>query len=158
MDIEIYPASPVDAEVVARLVGELVNEIMEATGGQEFHFDHEEAKARVEDFLKRGVCFPFLAKDVETKQCLGVVCLSEGHALYAEGDLGTITELYVCPPFRSCGIGALLLEKAKEFGKSRFWRRLEVTTPPLPLFDKTLAFYERHGFAVTGGRKLKTIL
>ncbi|MCG8080274.1 MAG: GNAT family N-acetyltransferase, partial [Candidatus Thiodiazotropha taylori] len=24
-----------------------------------------------------------------------------------------------------------------------------------PQFDKTLAFYEREGFAITGGRKLK---
>lgn len=31
-------------------------------------------------------------------------------------------------------------------------------TPPLPHFDKTLAFYEREGFAVTGGRKLKATL
>ena len=35
---------------------------------------------------------------------------------------------------------------------------LEVTTPPLPQFDKTLAFYEREAFAITGGRKLKVVL
>jgi hypothetical protein len=44
------------------------------------------------------------------------------------------------------------------FGKARGWKRLEVTTPPLPQFEKTLAFYEREGFAITGGRKLKVLL
>ena len=38
---------------------------------------------------------------------------------------------------------------------SRGWTRLEVTTPPLPQFDRTLAFYEREGFAISGGCKLK---
>ncbi len=40
----------------------------------------------------------------------------------------------------------------------RGWKRLEVTTPPLPQFDNTLAFYRREGFAITGGRKLKRVL
>ncbi len=34
---------------------------------------------------------------------------------------------------------------------------LGATTPLLPQFDKTLAFYVREGFSVTGGRKLKTL-
>ena len=52
----------------------------------------------------------------------------------------------------------LLVEQAKVFGQSRGWTRLEVTTPPFPQFDKTLAFYEQDGFAITGGRKLKLAL
>jgi hypothetical protein len=51
-----------------------------------------------------------------------------------------------------------LLEQAVAFGASRGWTRVEVTTPPLPQFEKTLAFYEREGFAITGGRKLKRAL
>jgi len=47
---------------------------------------------------------------------------------------------------------------ARAFGASKGWTRLEVTTPPLPAFERTLAFYEREGFAITGGRKLKTLL
>lgn len=31
-------------------------------------------------------------------------------------------------------------------------------TSTLPQFNKTLAFYQREGFAVTGGRKLKILL
>jgi hypothetical protein len=50
------------------------------------------------------------------------------------------------------------MSQAKAFGSSRGWKRLEVTTPPLPQFDKTLSFYERVGFEITGGRKLKVLL
>jgi len=156
--IEIHPAGQNDLDRVAELVEELLGEIMDALGTQEFHFNRGEAKARAGDFLRRGVYFPFIAWSIEPRQALGLICLYESHALYAEGDFGTIAELYVRPAFRSQGVGALLLEQARAFGGAKAWTRLEVTTPPLPLFDKTLAFYERHGFAITGGRKLKTIL
>ena len=53
------------------------------------------------------------------------------------------------------GVGAALLAQARRLGQSRGWRRLEVTTPPLPQFDRTLAFYQREGFSISGGRKLK---
>ncbi len=48
-----------------------------------------------------------------------------------------------------------LLAKAKRIARSKGWTRLEVTTPPLPQFDRTLAFYERQGFSISGGRKMK---
>ncbi|WP_409409546.1 GNAT family N-acetyltransferase [Acidithiobacillus ferriphilus] len=79
-------------------------------------------------------------------------------ALYAEGAFGTIPELYVRPEYRTNGLGLRLVSQAKFFGASRGWTRLEVTTPPLPQFDRTLAFYEREGFAISGGSKLKVSL
>lgn len=158
MNIEILPAGLDDSDLVAGLVGELLSEIMDALGTEEFHFNREEAKARAEDFLRREVYFPFIAWRTEPRQAVGLICLYESHALYAEGDFGTIAELYVRPAFRSQKIGAALLDKAKALGQARAWTRLEVTTPPLPSFDKTLAFYQTQGFAVTGGRKLKSFL
>lgn len=80
----------------------------------------------------------------------------ESYALYAEGAYGTIPELYIKKDYRSLNIGKLLLEKAKEFAISKKWKRLEVTTPPLPQFDRTLSFYEDNSFEIAGGRKLKT--
>jgi len=35
---------------------------------------------------------------------------------------------------------------------------LEVTTTPLPQFDKTLVFYERKDFTIIGSRELKAAL
>jgi GNAT superfamily N-acetyltransferase len=64
----------------------------------------------------------------------------------------------VRPQYRSCRVGFSLIEQAKAFGRKRSWKRLEVTTPPLPWFDKTLAFYQGEGFAIAGGRKLKVLL
>ncbi|MGR8931366.1 MAG: GNAT family N-acetyltransferase [Gammaproteobacteria bacterium] len=88
----------------------------------------------------------------------GFIALYESYALCAEGAFGTIPELYVRPEYRSHQLGRQLVSQAKVFGLSRGWSRLEVTTPPSPYFDRTLAFYEREGFLITGGRKLKVAL
>jgi len=69
-----------------------------------------------------------------------------------------MAELYVTPAYRSQGIGKNLVKSVKAFGSARGWKRLEVTTPPLPQFDETLAFYEREGFEISGGRKLKSLI
>ena len=71
---------------------------------------------------------------------------------------GIIQEFYVDPAWRSRGVGGAMLERARAYAKGRGWRRLELCTPPLPAFDRTLAFYGRHGFEVTGGRKMKCVL
>lgn len=156
MALTIQAATPDDAPVLAELVGALLQEIMDAVGSAEFHFNPQQAEAQAEDLLRRGVYFAFIAK--ENGQAVGVVCLYEGHAIYTEGAFGTIAELYVCPAQRSQGIGRLLLDEVRKFAVAKGWKRLEVTTPPLPMFQRTLAFYENHGFAVAGGRKLKSLL
>lgn len=156
-NITIERATPDDTHDVAEMVGELLSEIMNAIGVQAFNFDLEETTARLRDFLDREIYFVFVARD-ERRKAVGFVAMYESHALYAEGAFGTIPELYVRPEFRSRNVGLALVAQAKSFGMARGWKRLEVTTPPLPQFDKTLAFYEREGFAISGGRKLKLAL
>jgi GNAT superfamily N-acetyltransferase len=156
-DTAIQRATSGDAREVAVMVGELLAEIMNAINVQAFDFDLEETTARLKDFLDREKYFVFVARN-DSEDAIGFVALYESHALYAEGAFGTIPELYVRPEFRSKDVGLRLISKAKSFGTSRGWKRLEVTTPPLPQFDKTLAFYEREGFAISGGRKLKVTL
>jgi GNAT superfamily N-acetyltransferase len=155
MEVEI--AGPEDAAVIAQQVGALLEEIMVATGQKAFNFEIEDAKSRLGDFLKQGKYFVLVVR-VEAGTISGFVTMYESFALYAEGPFGTIAELFVRPEYRSRGIGRQLCEAAKEFGVKRGWRRLEVTTPPLPEFNRTLGFYERQGFSVTGGRKLKYVL
>jgi len=75
----------------------------------------------------------------------------------SEGVFGVIPELYVRPSFRSQGIGAKLLQHAVEYGLSRGWNRLEVTAPPVRVYSRTVEFYERHGFAISGGTKLNRV-
>jgi GNAT superfamily N-acetyltransferase len=153
-DLAIRRAIASDGPEITRLVGELLQEIMAAIGSRAFNFDVDETALRLLDFIQREKYFVFVARDVAA-EALGFVTIYESHALYAEGSFGTIAELYVRPFCRSRQIGARLLDEAKAFGRARGWKRLEVTTPPLPHFDRTLSFYEREGFAVTGGPKLK---
>ncbi|MFZ0789581.1 MAG: GNAT family N-acetyltransferase [Chromatiaceae bacterium] len=153
-NVRIQKAVPNDAEEIAIMVGELLSEIMKATGIQAFNFDPAETARRLKDFICREKYFVLVARD-DIGCAVGFVTLYESYALYAEGVFGTIPEFYVRPAYRSKGVGLRLASRAKSFGKSRGWKRLEVTTPPLPQFERTLAFYEREGFAITGGRKLK---
>ena len=159
MNIEysIKRATVSDAPEVAVMVGELLTEIMTTIGIKVFNFDLAETTERLSDFINREKYFVFVACGVNDKPA-GFIALYESYALYAEGAFGTIPELYVRPEYRSDEIGKFLVSQAKNFGASRGWSRLEVTTPPLPQFDRTLTFYEREGFSITGGRKLKVAL
>ncbi|OYY75001.1 MAG: GNAT family N-acetyltransferase [Gammaproteobacteria bacterium 28-57-27] len=145
-----------DAPAIAGLVGRLLSEIMDATGVQSFSFDLEATTTRLRQFIERGKYHVLAAWDGE--QSIGFLSLYDSYALYAEGEFGTIAEFYVAPAYRGQGLGQGLLNEAKKFGRERGWMRLEVTTPPLPEYTRTLAFYEREGFAVAGGRKMKVLL
>ena len=143
---------------IAPLVGELLAEITTVVGSGPLGFALGDATDGLADLLTRGKLLVLVARDEDGKAA-GFLSMCEGYALYAGGAIGTITELYVRPEYRSMGLGSRLLDTAKLVAATRRgWVRLEVTTPPLPQFDRTLAFYEREGFTVTGGRKLKAVL
>lgn len=156
-NVSIHRATVSDAHNIAVMVGELLNEIMVTMKVNYFNFNLDATTARLTDFIAQEKYFVFVAQDAHSSP-IGFVAIFEGYALYAEGSFGTIPELFVRPEFRSQHVGQQLLDQAKVFGHSRGWSRLEVTTPPLPQFDKTLSFYEREKFEITGGRKLKVLL
>lgn len=149
-------ANKEDSKQIAVLVGELLNEIMTKIDIKAFNFDLEETYTRLEDFIEKEKNFIFVAKDKD--EIMGFITSYEGFALYTEGAFGTIAELYVRPQYRSSGIGKELINQLRNFANEKRWLRLEVTTPPLPQFDETLAFYEREGFEISGGRKLKKLI
>lgn len=153
MPIQIAQAQPEDAAVVAALVGELLREIMAAINDRVFNFQQADTEARAAAWLRDGLYSVLVARD--GGEPIGFLALYQSYALYTEGVYGTIPEFYVRPAHRSKGVGAALLAQARRLGQSRGWRRLEVTTPPLPEFDRTLGFYQREGFSTSGGRKLK---
>lgn len=158
MTICIDRAQPDDAGVIATMVGELLHELMAAMKEKAFGFHHDETMDRARLWIKDGKYTVFLARDGERSESLGFLALYESYALYAEGTFGTIPEFYVRPVHRSKGVGTALLTEAKRVGRTKGWRRLEVTTPPLPQFEQTLAFYQRQGFSISGGRKMKAEL
>lgn len=153
-ELAISRANASDVTDVGVMVGELLAEIMDTLGVRAFNFDLAETVERLQGFLDQEKYFAFVARCGDGS-AVGFIALYESHALYAEGAFGTIRELYVRPGFRERNVGLELLAAAKSFAATRNWTRLEVTTPPLPQFDRTLAFYEREGFAISGGRKLK---
>jgi GNAT superfamily N-acetyltransferase len=154
--VRIAPALPEDADVIAPMVGELLHEIMAAVEEKAFNFHQQDTAARARAWLSDGSYLVLLASVREA--AVGFLALYQSYALYAEGIYGTIPEFYVRPSHRSRGIGTALIAESKKVGLARGWRRLEVTTPPLPQFDRTRAFYEGRGFTVSGGRKLKAVL
>ncbi len=153
--IEINTIQSSDFEDLTYMVGELLNEIMDKIDIKAFNFNAEETKIRAKELISQDKYWVLIAKDLESGVNVGFVSLYESYALYSEGAYGTIPELFVRPKWRSETIGKQLLHKAIEFGESKGWKRLEVTTPPLPQFDKTLSFYQSNGFEISGGRKLK---
>jgi len=154
MNIEIIKATKDDSFDLSVMTGELLYEIMDKIDVKAFNFNQEETKKRAEDLISINLYFVFIAKAKD--ESIGFISMYESYALYAEGAYGTIPELYVRPKYRSSNIGKLLLKKAREFAASKSWKRLEVTTPPLPQFERTLSFYEENRFEISGGRKLKT--
>ena len=153
MPIQIAQALPEDAAVVATLVGELFREIMAAVNDKVFTFRHDDTVPRARSWLKDGLNAVLLAH--EGVEPVGFLAFYQRYVLYTEGAYGTIPEFYVRPAHRSNGIGTALLSEAKRVGQAKGWRRLEVTTPPLPQCERTLAFYQREGFSISVGRKLK---
>jgi GNAT superfamily N-acetyltransferase len=156
---DIVQAGASDGAAITALTGELLEEIQVAIGERVFRFDAVLNQAQLEEALERGRCVVLLARDPHRGPgTLGFLAMCQGFALYAEGAFGIITELYVRPAHRGQGVGSALLAAARDHGRQQGWNLLEVTTPPLPAFSRTLGFYEREGFAVSGGRKLRFLL
>ena len=158
MQLRIDHGQPSDAPIIAQMVGELLREIMAMVETKVFEFHQEGTESRARSWITKEKYSVLLARDGAQPEPLGLLALYESYALYSEGVYGTIPEFYVRQPYRSQGVGTALLMEAKGIGRSKGWTRLEVTTPPLPQFDRTLAFYQQQGFSISGGRKLKVDL
>lgn len=153
----VKQATAADTTAIGQMAWELLDEIMRTIGKPAFNADLTQLTTRCRDFLARGIYTVFIA-NTKQNEPVGFIALYESHALYAEGAFGTIPELYVRPAYRSHGVGDQLLHAAKEYGLRKGWKRLEVTTPPLPQFDRTFHFYETQGFDIAGGKKMKVLL
>lgn len=156
--MQISAATRADSDAVAAMTVELLEEIMALTGSHQFQADRAMIARQCADWLEEGSYRIYLARPEAGGSPLGFISAVEMRALYAGGCFGVIPELYVRPSFRGEGIGRAMLEAVKAQARQRGWTRLEVTTPPLPQFERTLSFYQREGFEVAGGRKMKVSL
>lgn len=144
------------AQDVAQLAVCLTNEIIERTGTKHFDVDIRLAMELCEKFVRQGQYHVIVAFDDDKIVGFGALC--ESHSLYAEGTFGIIQEFYVLPEYRSRNIGAALLREIVAFARQKYWKRLELCTPPVPEFERTVTFYQANGFEITGGYKMKSML
>lgn len=143
--IEIRRAGPQDRQTVLELVERLLTELEDLPK----EFAGLDRDRTLFDLANAGDTFiAFLART--SGEPIGVLTVTETFAIYAGGRYGVIDEMYVVPDHRSSGVGRVLLEAAKELGMVRGWRRLDVTAPAGPAWERTVRFYERHGFVFTG--------
>jgi len=138
------------------MVVALTDEIIARTHMSHFDVNLPETTARCREFIESGKYAVYIA-EAAGNNAVGFAALGESHALYTEGAFGIVQEFYVAPEHRSSGIGQKLLQAAESHAQREGWKRLELCTPPLPEFQRALEFYERNGFEVTGGRKMKRV-
>jgi GNAT superfamily N-acetyltransferase len=149
----IARAGPEHADIVADLVAALLTEL---SGGVRRFVATEflsTAHARLED---RSHFFAFIARD-HADNVPGVITVTAGVAIYANGIVGTIQELYVTSASRSAAVGAALLRAVIELGQRSGWNRLEVGAPSQARWQRTIDFYKRNGFEEIGPRLQKRL-
>ncbi len=156
MDINFSVAKVEDSEIIAALVVELTTEICQLTKAQHFDIDLNGTIQRCKELITAGHYAAIIGVYKNTP--IAVVTITETYALYAGGKIGLIQEFYVSPQFRACGVGSMLIEQVKNYGKQHDWSCLELCTPPLPEFERTLNFYQKNGLMAVGGRKMRQAL
>ena len=143
----VREAASSDYQRVGKLICELLTEMYPELG-----YSRESLVATSKKLLKDGTgVWAFIAFGAHGYE-VGVVTLNECAAIYAGGHFGEISELYVKPEHRSSGVGAMLIEAAADFGRSRGWSNIEVGSPHVPRWQKTVDFYLRCGFKEVGPR------
>jgi GNAT superfamily N-acetyltransferase len=156
MNIIFREATREDSEIIASMVVELTNEICEITKGQHFDIDLNSTIKRCSELISDGHYCAIIGECENIP--VAVVTITETYALYAGGKIGMIQEFYVSPKFRSSGAGSMLLEQVQNYGKQHSWSCIELCTPPLPEFERTLSFYQNNGLTPVGGRKMRQAL
>jgi GNAT superfamily N-acetyltransferase len=135
------------ADTALMLVDKLLEELREEDESVEL-----DKKKILDDWQRFQDRFTFFVALDENNNSLGIITLAENFAIYADGACGVINELYVAPGQRGQSVGKMLIETAKEYGKFKGWHRIDVTCPPGEKWQRTVNFYMREGFTVSGPR------
>ncbi|OUR76806.1 GNAT family N-acetyltransferase [Colwellia psychrerythraea] len=156
MEINFRVATVKDSEIIGSLVVELTTEICELTKAQHFDIDLNGTIQRCHELISDGHYSAIIG--VYENNPIAVVTMTETYALYAGGKIGVIQEFYVSPEFRASGVGSMLIQQVQDYGKKQNWSCIELCTPPLPEFERTLNFYQKNGLSPVGGRKMRQAL
>ena len=156
MNSTFRKATEHDAKCIAELIVKLTKEISELTATQHFDIDLDITIQRCQELITNGHYAAIIAFCDDKP--VAVVTMAETYALYAGGKVGIIQEFYVIPEQRSSGIGAKLVDQVRKHGLQHNWSCIELCTPPLPEFERTLNFYQHNGLIAVGGRKMRQAL
>lgn len=143
----IRQATADDAQIVGSMVNALLCELFTD------HFSKDELPEHVEaarSLMSTDHIYAFLAYDGINP--VGLCTLHQCAAVYAKGLFGEISELYINPDCRSGGLGAMLIDAAKTFGRQQGWSIIEVGAPDVPRCQRTVDFYLDYGFSEVGPR------
>ena len=149
MNITVREATIADVNLVTKLAHLLLAEI---TPLKKTPPTEEEIYEVAKDLIGVNASVWAFIATCDGDEAIGLLTLNECAAIYAGGRFGEISEFYVTPGGRSKGIGAKLLDAAREFGILRNWKRLEVGAPDVPRWERTVKFYLNNGFEEVGTR------
>ena len=149
MAVALRQAETEDAGLVAELIHALIGELAPDNADAALLARYSRTAA---ELIGKDVGYWAFVAEAPEHGAVGVITLNECAAIYAGGRFGEIPEFYIAPTYRSQGVGALLLDRAMAFAKTRGWARLEVGAPDLPRWSRTVDFYRRQGFVEVGPR------
>ena len=138
---------------MGEMIVELTNEISHVTQSKPFSINLQNSIECCEAFIRDGHYFAIIGEINNTP--VAVVTMTQTYALYAGGKYGLIQEFYISPQYRSRGLGSELIKEVQHFAKQKGWACIELCTPPLPEFERTLKFYQKNGLTPVGGRKMR---
>jgi len=156
MNINFRKATCEDSVLIGTLVVELTNEISKLTNVQHFDIDLNSTINRCRELIREGHYVAIIGE--HNNSPVAVVTMTETYSLYAGGKIGVVQEFYVTPQYRDFGVGSMLIEQVQNYGKQQNWSCIELCTPPLPEFEKTVLFYQKNGLIPVGGRKMRQAL
>lgn len=156
MNMYFKQATCDNAATIGTMVMDLTQEICALTDTQHFDINLQETIERCESFLKEGHYSAILGY-IDDK-AVAVVTMSQTYALYASGKIAVVQEFYVIPEYREAGMGSVLIEQAKAHAKMQGCACIELCTPRLPEFARSVNFYQKNGLSPVGGRKMRVTL
>lgn len=134
--VKVRRAEPVDADALAQLLHDF---------NTEFDTETDPVPVLAERFariLGHSAVLALLAG--EKGQDVGFALITLRPAIWFDGPVATLDELYVVPARRGRGIGTALLTRARDLLQERGCPELHINVDEVDL--DTQRFYERHGF------------
>jgi GNAT superfamily N-acetyltransferase len=125
-----------DAGTLARLLYDFNTEFDSQTDSADV------LATRFERLLRDEAVLALLASDESGATGFALVTLRP--AIWFDGPVATLDELYVVPAKRGCGIGTALLAKARSLVLLRGCPEMHINVDEVDV--DTRRFYERHGF------------